>query len=89
MPLMPVPISGVKISSKQAADTNGIRESFLSLDLFSLTFKNILLAVLRGAIAPIAFCGSVTVCEQMAVYRQASCIAVLGDINDYLYKNEL
>jgi len=38
--------------------TNGVRESFLSLDLFSLTFKNIFfLALLRGrgeggAIAP-------------------------------------
>jgi len=44
MSLIPVPILGVKCpqnrrnsySTQQAADTNGIRESFLSLDLFSL-----------------------------------------------------
>ena len=33
-------------STQQAADTKRIRESFLSLDLFSLTFKNILLTIL-------------------------------------------
>jgi len=31
---------------------NEIRESFLSLDLFSRTFKNIFMALLWGAIAP-------------------------------------
>jgi len=31
---------------------NKIRRSFLSLDLFSLMFKNITLALLWGAIAP-------------------------------------
>jgi len=33
---------------------NGIRESFLSLDLFSLTFRNIFLVLFRGggAVAP-------------------------------------
>ena len=40
-------------------DTNGTRERLLSLDLFSLTFKNIFLVLLRwggaiGAIIPIA-----------------------------------
>jgi len=28
--------------------TNGIRESFLSLDLFSLVFQNIFMALLQG-----------------------------------------
>jgi len=61
MLLIPVPIYGVKMSSKTfgiADDTNGIRESFLSLSLFSLTFKNYFfsLAVLKGrAIAPIGY----------------------------------
>jgi len=43
-------------STQKADDTNGIGESFLSLDLFSLTFKNMFLAHLvgGGAIAPIA-----------------------------------
>jgi len=33
---------------------NGIRESFLSLNLFSLSFKIYFMALLRWAIAPIA-----------------------------------
>jgi len=36
------------------------RESFLSLDLFSLTFKYIFMTLLRGAIAPIALSGPAT-----------------------------
>ena len=54
MPLIPLPIYGVKMSSKPSKwlfdITGGIRESFLSLDLFSLTFRNIFLALLQGAI---------------------------------------
>jgi len=34
------------------ADKNGLRESFLSLDLFSLTYKNIFLALIRGRSLP-------------------------------------
>ena len=49
---MPVPMYGVKMSSKPSKwlidITGGIRESFMSLDLFSLTFKNIFVALLRG-----------------------------------------
>ena len=52
MLLIPVPMYGVKMSSKPSKwlfdITGGIRESFMSLDLFSLTFKNIFLALLRG-----------------------------------------
>ena len=33
---------------------NGIRESFLSLNLFSLSFKIYFMALLRWAIAPVA-----------------------------------
>jgi len=39
---------------KKADDMNGIRESFLSLNLFSLSFKIYFMALLRWAIAPIA-----------------------------------
>jgi len=39
---------------------NGIRQSLYSLDLFSLTFRNISLAVLRrGAVATVSVCLSV------------------------------
>jgi len=45
---------------------NGIRGSFLSLDLFSLTFKNIFLALLRGGRSPPSPYGSATgfVCDK-------------------------
>jgi len=51
MPLIPLPIGGGGqnvLRTFEMANTNGITESFLSLDLFSL--KNILVALLRGAI---------------------------------------
>jgi len=61
MQLIPVPFRGSKCSpepSKWIFDIKGghtnVRESFLSLDLFSLTFKNIFLALRVGeAIGPI------------------------------------
>ena len=36
------------IRHNRAADTNGIREIFLSLDLFSLKYKNMFMALLEG-----------------------------------------
>ena len=61
MPLIPIPVPiwGVKISQNlrngyltRNRRPNGIRESFVSVDLFPLTFNNIFLVHLRGGDRP-------------------------------------
>jgi len=55
MPLMPVPIKGVEMAIRhKSRTTDGIRESFLSLDSFPLRFKNIniFLTLLGGQSPP-------------------------------------
>jgi len=54
---------------------NGIRQSLYSLDLFSLTFRKISLAVLRrGAVATVSVCLSVSlrVCLPFELYLAVS-----------------